>query len=76
MQKGRDENSGLVAAVWLNLFMGIYNLVLYGYSDHWFNLMVGSLNIGVWVFFRHLLSIPSLAQIKAEYKRALKHWVK
>ena len=76
MQKGQEENSGLVAAIWLNLFMGIYNMILYGYSEHWFNLLVGSLNLGVWVFFRHLLSLPSFSQIKASYKRALKHWVK
>ena len=76
MQRGREENSGLVAAIWLNLFMGIYNMALYGYAEHWFNLVVGSLNIGVWVFFRQYLSLPSLTQIKASYKRALKHWVK
>ena len=74
--QGRDENNGKVAAIWLNLFMGIYNLGLYGYEHHWFNLVIGSLNIGVWVFFRQYLYIPSLSQIKASYRRALKHWVK
>ena len=75
--QGRDENNnGKVAAIWLNLFMGIYNLWLYGQEHHWFNLVVGSLNLGVWVFFRQYLSIPNLSQIKASYRRALKHWVK
>jgi len=76
MQKGQEENSGKVAAIWLNLFMGIYNLGLYAHMEHLFNLIVGSLNIGVWVFFRHYLSLPSIAEIKANYRRALKHWEK
>jgi hypothetical protein len=75
--QGRDENNnGKVAAIWLNIILGIYNFGLYGYEEHWFNLVVGSLNIGVGVFFRQYLSIPNLSQIKASYRRALKHWGK
>ena len=39
-------------ALWLNLFIGFYNLYLYTNSSWWFNLIIGSLNIGVWVFNR------------------------
>jgi len=39
--------------VWINLVIGIYNLYLYGIEWHLFNLIIGSLNIGVWVFFRN-----------------------
>ena len=38
--------------IWFNLFVGIYNLYLYGIEWHLFNLIVGSLNVGVWVFNR------------------------
>ena len=27
---------------------------LYSQGDWWFNLLIGSLNIGVWVFFRNI----------------------
>ncbi len=39
-------------AIWLNFFMGFYNLYLFTNSDWLFNLIVGALNIGVWVFNR------------------------
>ena len=38
--------------VWFNFFIGFYNLYLWGMGDNLFNLIIGSLNIGVWVFFR------------------------
>ena len=38
----------------LNLILGVYNLYLYSQESLLFNLIVGSLNIGVWVFFRDL----------------------
>ena len=41
--------------LWINLFVGIYNMYLYAQGDWWFNLLVGSLNIGVWVFFRNTI---------------------
>ena len=40
--------------VWFNLFIGFYNLYLYSVGDSLFNLIIGSLNIGVWVFFRRI----------------------
>jgi hypothetical protein len=36
----------------LNLILGFYNLYIYVNLDLIFNLIVGSLNIGVWVFAR------------------------
>ena len=38
--------------IWFNLFIGFYNLYLWGLEYNLFNLIIGSLNIGVWVFFR------------------------
>jgi len=41
--------------VWINLILGVHNLYLFVANDNWFTFIVGSLNIGVWVFNRHLL---------------------
>ncbi len=38
--------------LWLNLILGFWNLYLYTDGGGLFNLIVGSLNIGVWVFNR------------------------
>ena len=48
-----DEDKDMFKIVlWINLIIGIYNLYLYAQGDWWFNLLVGSLNIGAWVFNR------------------------
>ena len=36
----------------LNLVLGFQNLYFYVNNDSLFNLLVGTFNIGVWVFFR------------------------
>ncbi len=38
--------------IWFNLVIGLYNMYLYSLEWNLFNLIVGSLNIGVWVFNR------------------------
>jgi len=48
----KEKRENIIAAAWLNLFIGFYNIYLYSQGDLLFNLVVGSLNIGVWVFFR------------------------
>ena len=48
----KEKREAIRYSAWLNLFIGIYNMYLYAQGDWWFNLLVGSLNIGVWVFFR------------------------
>ena len=45
-----------------NLIIGIYNIFLYCYGGTIINLMIGSMNIGVWTFCRDdviLLAIKS-----------------
>ena len=39
--------------IWSNLFIGIYNLYLFDELNSMFHLILGTLNIGVWVFFRN-----------------------
>ena len=41
--------------IMLNMAMGIYNLSIFIYSGSVFNLVIGSLNLGVFIFFRHEL---------------------
>tara|TARA_B100000287_G_C20488772_1_gene724182 strand:+ start:566 stop:727 length:162 start_codon:yes stop_codon:yes gene_type:complete len=53
MTKEKREN--IRATAWLNLFIGIYNLYLYtNGGDLFWNFIIGTLNIGVWVFFRKI----------------------
>ena len=46
-----------------NLIIGLYNLYLFSISGSIFNLVVGSMNIGVWTFFRNL-AVISRSEIK------------
>ena len=50
----KEKREGIRATAWLNLALGIYNLHLYNQGDWWFNFLIGTLNIGVWVFFRRI----------------------
>ena len=50
-----EENSRiemLRLTIWFNLFIGIYNLYIFNEINSLFHLVLGSLNIAVWVFFR------------------------
>ena len=48
-----EENKNLFkTTLWINFLIGVYNIYLYAQSDWWFNMFIGCLNIGVWVFFR------------------------
>ncbi len=51
-----ERKQDIYYVAWLNLFVGIWNLYLYvnGGSLFW-NFLIGSLNIGVWVFNRNIL---------------------
>ena len=40
--------------VLFNLVVGFYNLYLYSVGDKLFNLIIGAINIAVWVFFRRI----------------------
>ena len=43
----------LKAIIWFNLCIGLYNLFLYVDGNWVFNLLIGSFNIGIWVFNRN-----------------------
>ena len=42
----------LKLTIWFNLFIGIYNLYVFNEMNSLFHLVLGSVNIAVWVFFR------------------------
>ena len=42
----------LSTVAWINLVLGIYNLYCFSIGHLLFNLIIGALNVGVWVFFR------------------------
>jgi len=56
MSKKKKESIQL--ALKLNLILGCYNIYLFSLDNMLFNLIVGSTNIGVWVFFRDMKLIP------------------
>ena len=58
-QKAKD----LSTASWINLIIGIYNLYCFSIGHLIFNLVIGSLNVGVWVFFRNPQTILTLSDI-------------
>ena len=48
-----EKSKNLAFIVWVNLFIGFYNLYIYRQDSKTFNLIIGVLNIGVWVFLRN-----------------------
>ena len=58
-QKAKD----LSTISWINLVLGIYNLYCFSIGNLMFNLVVGVLNVGVWVFFRNPKTILTLSGI-------------
>ena len=50
----------------LNLVLGIYNLFLFALGNSVINLIIGSMNVGVWTFFRDKTLIIYLKRIIAK----------
>ena len=48
----KEKKQYLKYILWINLALGLQNIYFYVNNDSLFNLIVGSLNIGVWVFYR------------------------
>lgn len=59
-----ERTDMLKFTIYLNLFLGIYNLYLFYYSNYLLNLIIGCLNIGVWVFFRDMKLVHLLLKKK------------
>ena len=64
--KNHERIEILKFAILINLIIGLYNMLIYVYANSIFNLVIGSLNIGVWVFFRDMKLVNLL--IKRKHK--------
>ena len=60
----KEKKEMLSFAIKINLIVGIYNLYLYSISGLLFNIVIGSMNIGVWVFFRDVNILAALTKYK------------
>ena len=50
-----ERREAIRYSAWLNLFIGFYNIYLWNIGgDFIWNFMIGTLNIGVWVFYRKI----------------------
>ena len=66
----KDKNDIYKMALKLNLLLGLYNILLFSLGDNFYNLIIGSMNIGVWTFFRDkrmILSIIKNFKFKGKY---------
>ena len=48
----QEKKTFLKYILWINLALGFQNLYYYVNNDSLFNLIIGAINIGVWVFYR------------------------
>ena len=55
--------------IWFNLFIGIYNLYVFNELNSLFHLVLGSIKIGVWVFFRERYLNFSFASLFKQSKK-------
>ena len=64
----KEKASDLSSVAWLNLVLGLYNIYLFTVGHLMFNFIVGSLNIGVWAFFRNPKTLMYLSGGKTNRK--------
>tara|TARA_X000001036_G_scaffold134836_1_gene127624 strand:+ start:4492 stop:4698 length:207 start_codon:yes stop_codon:yes gene_type:complete len=60
----KEKANDLSSVAWLNLVLGLYNIYLFTVGHLMFNFIVGSLNVGVWAFFRNPETLLSLTAAK------------
>tara|TARA_Y100000590_G_C15558188_1_gene953669 strand:- start:474 stop:674 length:201 start_codon:yes stop_codon:yes gene_type:complete len=63
----KEKKEMLKFIISLNLVIGFYNLYLFAYSNLLINLIIGSMNIGVWVFFRDMKLISIILKHKQNH---------
>ena len=61
--KKSEKVQNIKYLIWFNLFIGIYNLFMFNELNSIFHLVLGSMNIGVWVFYREKYLNLSLATL-------------
>ena len=63
-----DKIEVLKFTIWFNLFIGIYNIYVFNELNSLFHLVLGSVNIGIWVFFREKYLNFSFAKLFGSIK--------
>ena len=56
----KNKNEIYSMALKLNLMLGLYNIFLFSLGENFYNLIIGSMNIGVWTFFRDKKLVMSI----------------
>ncbi len=64
IMNNKEKMELLKFAIQINLIVGMYNLFLYAYGKTILNLVIGSLNVGVWVFFRDMKIVQMILRKK------------
>ena len=57
----KEKAKDLSSVAWLNLVLGVYNIYLFTVGQLAFNLIVGTLNVGIWTFFRNPETLVHIA---------------
>jgi hypothetical protein len=52
MESKEEKKQQILFIIWVNLFIGLYNIYVFSEMSSIFHLVIGVLNVGVWVFFR------------------------
>ena len=65
----KEKLEMLKMTIWFNLFIGVYNLYIFNEMNSLFHLVLGSLNVGVWVFLREKYLDFSFAKLFSVDKR-------
>ena len=64
-----EKRKTLQQIIWINLIICIYNLFVFTNIGSYFHLIIGTLNIGVWAFFRKPETLISLNGNDIEKKK-------
>ena len=70
--KKSEKVENIKYIIWFNLFIGIYNLYMFNEMNSIFHLVLGSMNIGVWVFCREKYLNLSLTTLFRENKSEIR----
>ena len=64
----KERKNYLNLTIWFNLLIGLYNLYIFNEISSVFHLILGALNIGIWVFNRHQVTPVILKISKIDNK--------
>ena len=69
-----DKLEKLRLIIWFNLFIGIYNINVFNNMNSIFHLVLGSINIAVWVFLREKylnFSFSKIFELNKKHRKSI-----